>query len=147
MGPPSADARRQRGHVVSLVAIGLLAQTMHDTRRHCELDAGMIILYIGCFGLSVGPVVWVILSKSFPPPCAARALGLATFFLWTADYIVTQTVPADDRQGFLVCEKLQSGRPLTPQCRVLRDPVDRRLAALSPETKGRSLEEIERSWD
>ncbi len=52
-----------------------------------------ILLYIGCFGLSVGPVTWVILAEIFPTAVRGRALGLATFFLWTADYAVTQTFP------------------------------------------------------
>ena len=49
-----------------------------------------------CFGLSVGPVTWVILSEIYPTAVRGRALGLATFFLWMADYAVTQTFPMMD---------------------------------------------------
>ena len=49
-----------------------------------------------CFGLSVGPVTWVILAEIYPTAVRGRALGLATFFLWLADYAVTQTFPIMD---------------------------------------------------
>ena len=104
-----------------------------------------IILYIACFGLSVGPVVWVILAEIFPTAVRGRALGLATFFLWTADYIVTQTFPMMDAKGSWFAARFNHGFPFYVYaffCVLLVLLVWR----LVPETKGRSFGEIEKCW-
>jgi hypothetical protein len=74
-----------------------------------------------------------------------RALGLATFFLWTADYAVTQTFPIMNAKGSWFVEHFNHAFPFYVYavfCVALVLVVWR----LVPETKGRSLEEIERSW-
>lgn len=74
-----------------------------------------------------------------------RALGLATFFLWTADYVVTQTFPIMVAPGSWFVRQFQHAFPLYVYavfCVVLFLVVWR----LMPEAQGRSLEEIERSW-
>ena len=100
--------------------------------------------YIACFALSVGPVTWVLLSEIFPTRVRGRALGLATFCLWTANFLVSQTFPMLDENPWLI-ERFQHGFPFylyAGFCVVLVLLVWRWV----PETKGRSLEEIERSW-
>jgi MFS family permease len=87
------------GMGISLVAMGVMAQTLTDPAAASGWMLFFIVLYIGCFGLSVGPVTWVILAEIFPTAVRGRALGLATFFLWTADYVVTQTFPMMDAKG------------------------------------------------
>jgi MFS family permease len=104
-----------------------------------------ILLYIACFGLSVGPVTWVILSEIFPTAVRGRALGLATFFLWMADYAVTQTFPLLDAQGSWFVRQFNHAFPFyvyAAFCVVLLMVLVRWV----PETKGKSLEEIERFW-
>ncbi len=131
------------GMMIALIAMGAMAQLLTDPSQASALMLGFIILYIACFGLSVGPVVWVILSEIFPTAVRGRALGLATCCLWVADYLVTQTFPMMDQNAWLVA-KFNHAFPfyvyagfcvvlLVVMCRV-------------PETKGRSLEEIEKSW-
>jgi MFS family permease len=126
--------------------MGVMGQTMHDPAAAAHWMLAFMILYIGCFGLSVGPVVWVILSEIFPTAVRGRALGLATFFLWTADYIVTQTFPLMiARDSWFVKNFNQAGPFYTYAvfCVILVIVVWR----LVPETKGRSLEDIDRSWN
>jgi MFS family permease len=104
-----------------------------------------IILYIGCFGLSVGPVVWVILSEIFPTAVRGRALGLATFCLWVSDYAITQTFPMMDAKGSWFVAQFNHAFPFylyAVFCLILIGVV----WFFVPETKGKSLEEIERSW-
>jgi SP family xylose:H+ symportor-like MFS transporter len=100
--------------------------------------------YIACFALSVGPVTWVLLSEIFPTRVRGRALALATFCLWTANFVVSQTFPMLDESPWLI-ERFNHGFPFyfyAGFCVVLILLVGR----LVPETKGRSLEEIESSW-
>jgi MFS family permease len=103
-----------------------------------------ILLYIACFALSVGPVTWVILSEIYPTRIRGRALGVATFCLWVANFVVSQTFPMMDENAWLV-EKFRQGFPFflyAAFCAVLVATV----ALFVPETRGRSLEEIERLW-
>jgi len=133
------------GMGISLVAMGVMAQTMSATAATSHLMLACIILYIACFGLSVGPVIWVMLSEIFPTAVRGRALGLATFCLWLADYLVTQTFPIMDAKGSWFVAHFNHAFPFYVYacfCVVL-------IAVMwlfVPETKGRSLEEIERSW-
>jgi sugar porter (SP) family MFS transporter len=133
------------GMCISLLSMGVMAQTLTDPTAASGWMLFFIVLYIGCFGLSVGPVTWVILAEIFPTGVRGRALGLATFFLWTADYAVTQTFPMMDAKGSWFVTHFNHAFPFYIYalfCVAMIMVVWR----LVPETKGRSLEEIERSW-
>jgi sugar porter (SP) family MFS transporter len=133
------------GMGLSLVAMGVLAQRMTDPTAVSGSMLVFIIIYIACFGLSVGPVTWVILSEIYPTAVRGRALGLATFFLWLADYAVTQTFPIMDAKDSWFVRNFNHAFPFyiyAAFCVVLVLVV----WWWAPETKGRSLEEIEQSW-
>jgi sugar porter (SP) family MFS transporter len=103
-----------------------------------------ILGYIACFALSVGPVTWVILSEIFPTRIRGRAIGIATVCLWLADFVVTQTFPMMDENIWLV-EVFHRSFPFLVYaffCVVSVLFIWRYV----PETKGKTLEEIERSW-
>jgi SP family xylose:H+ symportor-like MFS transporter len=92
----------------------------------------------------VGPVTWVILSEIFPTRIRGRAMGVATVFLWLANYIVTQSFTMMDENPWLI-EKFHRGFPFWIYgvfCVCLLVFVWRFV----PETKGKTLEEIERHW-
>lgn len=82
-----------------LVAMGLMAQVLDDPTAASQWMLVFTLLYSAAFGLFVGPLTWVILSEIFPTAVRGRALGLATFFLWTSNYAVTQIFPMMDAKG------------------------------------------------
>lgn len=103
-----------------------------------------ILGYIACFALSVGPVTWVILSEIFPTRIRGRAMAIATVCLWVANYIISQTFPIMDENPWLI-EKFHRGFPFWVYgvfCVCLLVFVWRFV----PETKGKTLEEIEKRW-
>lgn len=133
------------GMGLSLLVMGLMAQNLSDLNAASHWMLLFIILYVVCFGLSVGPVTWVILSEIFPTAIRGRALGVATFFLWMADYAVTQTFPIlDANESWFVrhFNHAFSFYMYAGFCVVLLVVLWRMV----PETRGRSLEEIEREW-
>ncbi len=133
------------GMGISLLAMGIMAQSIADPTTASGWMLLFIIIYVVCFGLSVGPVTWVILSEIYPTAVRGRALGLATFFLWIADYAVTQTFPMMDAKDSWFVQRFNHAFPFyiyAAFCVVLILV----LWSLVPETKGRSLEEIERGW-
>ena len=103
-----------------------------------------ILIYTACFALSVGPVTWVILSEIFPTKIRGRAMAIATVCLWVANFVVSQTFPMMDENEWLLA-RFNHGFPFfiyAGFCVVLVIFV---IVAV-PETKGRSLEEIEGMW-
>jgi SP family xylose:H+ symportor-like MFS transporter len=103
-----------------------------------------VLGYIACFALSVGPVVWVILSEIFPTKIRGRAMGIATICLWSANAVVTLTYKMMNGNEFLV-DVFHHGFPFFiygTMCIVLIVFMWRFV----PETKGKSLEEIEKMW-
>jgi sugar porter (SP) family MFS transporter len=133
------------GMGAALLAMGVMAQGMADPAATGGWMLVFIVVYIAAFGLSVGPVVWVILVEIFPTPVRGRALGLATFFLWTSDYVVTQSFPLMDARGSWFVRHFNHAFPFyayTGFCAVLFLVVWKFV----PETKNRTLEQIEQGW-
>ena len=134
------------GMGASMAAMGGMAQLGVSPAIASHLMLAVIVIYIACFSLSVGPVTWVILSEIFPTAVRGRALGLATFCLWMADYLVTQTFPLMDANGSWFVIHFHHAFPFYLYgifCLILFATIWRFL----PETKNRSLEEIEAFWN
>jgi len=131
---------------LSLLSMGAMAQRVAGPGADGGWMLLLIVLYIAAFSLSVGPVTWVILAEIFPTAVRGRALGLATFFLWVADYAVTQSFPIMDAKGSWLVRQFNHAFPFylyAAFCAVLVLVVWRFV----PETKGRTLEQIEQSWN
>jgi SP family xylose:H+ symportor-like MFS transporter len=128
------------GMGVSLFVLGL-----SSCLQKTELWALVFMLgYIASFALSVGPVTWVILSEIFPTAIRGRAMALATVCLWAANYVVSQTFPMMDENPFLV-RKFHHGFTFWIYA-VLCVVQILFVWRFVPETKGKSLEEIEGMW-
>jgi sugar porter (SP) family MFS transporter len=70
-----------------------------DGKPHLEGAAGPIALiaanlFVVAFGMSWGPVVWVLLGEMFPNRIRAAALGLAAAAQWAANWLITVTFPS-----------------------------------------------------
>ncbi len=102
-----------------------------------------IMIYIAGFAMSWGPVMWVVLSEIFPNSIRG-AMSLATATVWVTDLIISWSFPVLDGNAFLV-EKFNHGFAYWLYAIICI------LAVLFvwkkvPETKGRSLEEMEILW-
>ena len=96
-----------------------------------------IIAYVAFFAMSLGPVVWVLMSEIFPTKVRGRAMSIATMALWSSCFIVSQTFP------WLV-EKIEEETfyLYAGVCLVAFMFV----WYMVTETKGKTLEEIEKMW-
>jgi MFS transporter, SP family, xylose:H+ symportor len=103
-----------------------------------------VLSYIAAFALSVGPVTWVILSEMFPTRLRGRLMSLCTVLLWAANFVVSQTFPMLDENVFLVktFHHAFSFWIYALFCIALFLVVKFGV----PETKGKTLEEIELFW-
>jgi sugar porter (SP) family MFS transporter len=103
-----------------------------------------IVGYIASFSIAMGPVVWVVLSEMFPNRVRGRALSVATFFLWMSNYVVSQTFPVLNDHPWLV-ERFHRAFPFWVYG-ALCVAAFLFIRRWIPETRGRTLEEIERDW-
>jgi SP family arabinose:H+ symporter-like MFS transporter len=78
------------GIVLSLVLCGFL---FYSGNSNSILLLCMIILFIACFALSLGPVTWIIINEIFPTEVRSKAVAICTFSLWSAVWIVGQFFP------------------------------------------------------
>lgn len=95
-----------------------------------------VVLAIACYAMTLAPVTWVVLSEIFPNRVRGAAMAIGTFSLWAACFLLTYTFPIlndwlNTSGTFWLYGAICLGGFLF---------IWKKL----PETKGRSLEEIER---
>lgn len=96
-----------------------------------------VLAYVASFAVAMGPVVWVVIAEIFPTRIRGRAMSIATVCLWISCYAVSQFFP--------IMLKTLAGMVFF---------VYGLMCVLSffffvffvPETKGKTLEEIEEQW-
>jgi SP family sugar porter-like MFS transporter len=96
----------------------------------------MVVSAIAIYAMTLAPVTWVIISEIFPNRIRGVAMSIATFSLWTACFILTYTFPWLNK--FLKTGGtfwLYGGICLVGFLLI---------KSLLPETKGKSLENIEK---
>jgi SP family arabinose:H+ symporter-like MFS transporter len=127
------------GLAAQVVALGAVGWMFHSGIHGVALLVG-IVTFIAAFAMALGPIPWILCSEIFPTRLRGRAMSLATFTIWTSCYVVAQTFP-------MLNDSPKVGPSLTfwiyAACSLLGFLF---VLAMLPETKGRSLEEIETSW-
>ncbi len=110
---------------------------------YSSFDIGLVavislIIYVAFFAIGLGPVTWLIISEIFPMGIRGRAMGISVFFNWLFNYIVSLTflslIEAIGKFGtFILYDAIGIVALLF-------------IIAYVPETKRKSLEEIQVFW-
>jgi MFS transporter, SP family, arabinose:H+ symporter len=105
------------------------------TDRYQEMLLWLLIGFIAFFGFSQGAVIWVYLSEVFPTAVRAKGQSLGSFTHWSMDAVISW--------GFPVVAATWKAAPFVffAVMTALQFVV---VAATYPETKGVSLEELEK---
>lgn len=129
------------GMAVTLGTMALAFSTAREINREVALSGawGPVALvaanvFVISFGVSWGPLVWVLLGEIFPNKIRAKALGIAAMAQWISNFAITVSFP-----------------PLAAMSLPVTYGLYATFAALSflfvyfkiPETNGMSLEEAE----
>lgn len=103
-----------------------------------------MLLYVASFAMSWGPVCWVLLSEIFPNKIRGRALAVAVAAQWISNYLVSWTFPMMDKNSYLL-EKFNHGFAywIYGVMGLLAMWI---VWKYVPETKGKTLEELEEVW-
>lgn len=120
------------GAFISLTGVGILF----------AIGSNLVIIpllfYVASFAFSFGPIVWVIISEIFPTRIRGLAVSIGSFSLMTTGFFITLTNPV------LIKTIMPSGTFFLYAFLTL--PAIWFIWKYVPETKGKTLEEIEKFW-
>ena len=127
------------GMVLSLLVLGISSEVLAEPNSASDPAAIITLLclagFIVSFAATWGPVVWVMLPEVLPLSIRGTAMGLAIFLHWGANFLVSQSFP-------IMLDAWSAG-PVFLGYAVIGVIAFLFVRAKVPETKGRSLEEIE----
>jgi SP family sugar porter-like MFS transporter len=96
----------------------------------------LVVLAIACYAMTLGPIVWVVISEIFPTKIRGMAMAVATFSLWTGCFVLTYTFPILNNGLGASGTFWMYGAICILGYWFIKTQL--------PETKGKSLEEIEK---
>jgi sugar porter (SP) family MFS transporter len=97
-----------------------------------------LVMYIACFAFSLGPVVWTVINEIYPNRVRGRGVALATAANWGSAWLVSQFfLTITDGIGQAATFWMFAGFAVLALVWI---------TLRVPETKGRTLEEIEASF-
>ena len=103
-----------------------------------------MLVYTAGFAVSWGPVTWVLLSEIFPNQIRGKAMAVAVAAQWIANYLVSWTFPILDKNPYLVSHFNHGFAYWIYGVMGVLAAVF--MGTIVPETKGRSLEQMEALW-
>ena len=125
------------GMVLSLICLAA-GFALHGSGYIGWITAGSLVAYVGFFAIGLGPVFWLLISEIYPLGMRGLAMSVATVANWVANLVVTLTFP-----------ELVSVVGVSPTfilyavVGVVSIVFTWRLV---PETRGKTLEQIEAHW-
>ncbi len=96
----------------------------------------LVVLAIACYAMTLAPVTWVIIAEIFPTKIRGLAMAVSTFALWAACFVLTYTFP--------LLNKLLGSYGTFWLYGLICLAGFTFIKANLPETKGKTLEQIEK---
>jgi sugar porter (SP) family MFS transporter len=123
------------GMAASLFVLGLAFSLPQFSASLAWIAIGSLMVYVGSFAVGLGPVFWLILSEIYPIGIRGRAMSVGTIANWGANLLVALS--------FLTLTQVL-GKPATFWLYGVVTVAAWLFAFfLVPETKGKTLEQIE----
>jgi SP family galactose:H+ symporter-like MFS transporter len=126
------------GMIVTLGVLGLSFRISNPSGQLAWIAVICLMGYVASFAISLGPIFWLLIAEIYPLRIRGLAEGTAATFNWGSNLIVSLTF-------LTLVEKLGASSTFLLYASF---SVTSWLFAyyLVPETKGRTLEEIEAFW-
>ena len=126
------------GMILSLGVLGFAFMSPNLAQGLALIALICVMLYVACFAIGLGPVFWLMISEIYPLKIRGRAMAVATVMNWGSNLLVALT--------FLTMLR-SLGRPGTFWLYALTGVLAWVFVfKLVPETKGKTLEQIEAQW-
>jgi MFS transporter, SP family, galactose:H+ symporter len=124
-----------------VVTLGTLGMAFRETTRSAAstwLAVISVMAYVASFAISLGPIFWLLIAEIYPLKIRSSAEGLSATFNWGSNLVVSLT--------FLTLLQLMGPARTFWLYGLLAVAAWIFSFYLVPETKGRTLEEIEAFW-
>ncbi len=126
------------GQIVGLAILGAAFQFPQLANFKSEVAIAGLVIYVACFAFGLGPIFWLLISEIYPLKVRGAAMSTVTVTNWTLNLVVAVTfltlVGVLGRAGtFWLYGVIAVGSWVFFYFYV-------------PETKGKSLEQIEAHW-
>ena len=121
------------GMAVGMIAISILSYLNIIS----ILTLIFIIIFTASFMMSWGPICWVYISELFPNKIRGQAIAVAVAAQWTANYLISSTYPGMMSFSSVFTYGFYGVMAILSALFVWK---------MVPETKGKSLEQIEKQW-
>jgi len=118
------------GMILSLLVLG----SVHSP----VLSVVALLLYVGCYQVSFGPVSWLLVGEVFPLAVRSSAIALASFANFGSNFLVSLALPTVQSVLGVDVTYIAFG--------IVAVVAWASIYLTVPETKGKSLEEIERMF-
>lgn len=120
------------------MAIGMIAMSILSYMNiFSVLTLVFIIIFTASFMMSWGPICWVYISELFPNKIRGQAVAVAVAFQWFANFVISSTYPGMMQFSSAFTYGFYGAMAILSAIFVWK---------MVPETKGKSLEEIEKIW-
>jgi MFS transporter, SP family, galactose:H+ symporter len=126
------------GMILTLGFLGLAFQISSQSPALAQIAVITLMAYVASFAISLGPIFWLLIAEIYPLRIRGIAEGTAAGANWAANFLVSLT--------FLTLIELLGSTRTFWLYGLLAVAGWLFSYFLVPETKGRTLEEIERSW-
>jgi hypothetical protein len=123
---------------ITLGALGLVFRTTSPTETSATLAVVSMMLYVAAFAISLGPIFWLLISEIYPLKIRSSTEGLSAAFNWGSNLVVSLT--------FLTLVQVLGASSTFWLYGVLAVGAWIFSYYYVPETKGRTLEQIESFW-
>ena len=126
------------GQIIGLTILGAAFQFPQLASFKSYVAIGGLSIYVSCFAFGLGPIFWLLISEIYPLKVRGAAMSTVTVINWTMNLIVAITFLSlvsfiGQASTFWLYGLIAIGAWIF-------------FYKLVPETKGKTLEEIEEHW-
>jgi SP family galactose:H+ symporter-like MFS transporter len=126
------------GQVIGLAALGAAFHFKQLSSSIGDIAIGSLVVYVACFAFGLGPIFWLLISEIYPLAVRGAAMSVATVTNWVMNLVVAVTFltlvgAVGHASTFWIYGVITIGAWFF-------------IYKLVPETKGKTLEQIEADW-
>jgi SP family galactose:H+ symporter-like MFS transporter len=126
------------GQVVGLATLGAAFHFKQLSSIIGPIAVGSLVVYVACFAFGLGPIFWLLISEIYPLAVRGAAMSVATVANWGMNLVVAVTfLSLVDAVGKAATFWIYGLISIAAWLFIYK---------LVPETKGKTLEQIEADW-
>ena len=126
------------GQLIGLAILGAAFQFQQLASLKSYVAIGGLVIYVACFAFGLGPIFWLLISEIYPLKIRGAAMSAVTVTNWALNLVVAVT--------FLTLVGVLGHAGTFWLYGVIAIGAWVFLYLLVPETKGKTLEQIEEHW-